>query len=224
MNTKIDTDIKPIMKILHEMGGDIHKICRESVLKSASVFASAAQKNTPPEIGKASLKRPWYFRQIKSLKEIAKNKHGNSTDYEMLRKGYLFKVFRMSQGSLNTPKEWSKAVAYAKTMADAKKLAKIETRGLWRAMWGKSLYEIGAEVPTTIKNLLLKSPKLQNMDFNEVKLNETEHGWEVSILNKSIPDKLVELASDRAMYIVGKELEHRVKAMARKNYGDGQDN
>lgn len=220
MNLESKIDTKPLQKEIQKAAAELHQEAKESLLKSASVFASAAQKFTPPfnygASSSASIPKKFYYRQVKSLKEIAKLREGNTQDYEMLRKGFLYKIFRTSEGSLNVPRNYNKAYAYARTAQEAKRLARIETRGLMRAMWGKNLYEIDAKVPTTIKNILMKSPKLEGMEYNDVSLKDEGDGWTVEITNKSCPPKLGDMIADKAMSITMKELQHRLNALNKK--------
>ena len=99
-------------------------------------------------------------------------------DYDQYRKKMKYKVLYTKSGIKK-----GTAFAYTKTKAQAKKAAKIETRGLSRVMWGKNLTSIGATVPNSILKILSKSTRLNSLNFNTVKLASANDEQSVEVTN-----------------------------------------
>ena len=102
-------------------------------------FATAAAKYTPPNIGKANIDKKYYDRPIQDLAILARGGypryHASKKDFQMLRNGYKFRI-------MNTKYRHRKdeaVFAYAKGINEAKKLARIQTRGLSKYSWGANL-------------------------------------------------------------------------------------
>ena len=68
---------------------------------------------------------------------------------------------------------------------NAKKIAKIETRGLMKTMWGKNFDKADMPVPVALQRLLAKSPQLRPLPYNDVKMDVKDGIAEVEIENKA---------------------------------------
>ena len=160
---------------------DIQHETKNMLIKASTDFADGAAKATPPSIGKASIEKKYWSRPILVLGLLIRNKYPNhkptKEDYDQYRKKMKYKVLYTKSGIKK-----GTAFAYTKTKAQAKKAAKIETRGLSRVMWGKNLSSIGATVPNSILRILAKSTKLNNLNFNTVKMisQQDEQGIEIT--------------------------------------------
>ena len=160
---------------------DIQHETKNMLIKASTDFADGAAKATPPSIGKASIEKKYWSRPILVLGLLIRNKYPNhkptKEDYDQYRKKMKYKVLYTKSGIKK-----GTAFAYTKTKAQAKKAAKIETRGLSRVMWGKNLSSIGATVPNSILRILAKSTKLNNLNFNTVKMisQQDEQGVEIT--------------------------------------------
>ena len=160
---------------------DIQHETKNMLIKASTDFADGAAKATPPSIGKASTEKQYWSRPILVLGLLIRNKYPNhkptKEDYDQYRKKMKYKVLYTKSGIKK-----GTAFAYTKTKAQAKKAAKIETRGLSRVMWGKNLSSIGATVPNSILMILAKSTKLNNLNFNTVKMisQQDEQGVEIT--------------------------------------------
>ena len=160
---------------------DIQHETKNMLIKASTDFADGAAKATPPSIGKASIEKKYWSRPILVLGLLIRNKYPNhkptKEDYDQYRKKMKYKVLYTKSGIKK-----GTAFAYTKTKMQAKKAAKIETRGLSRVMWGKNLSSIGATIPNSILRILAKSTKLNNLNFNTVKMisQQDEQGVEIT--------------------------------------------
>lgn len=160
---------------------DIQHETKNMLIKASTDFADGAAKATPPSIGKASIEKKYWSRPILVLGLLIRNKYPNhkptKEDYAQYHNKMKYKVLYTKSGIKK-----GTAFAYTKTKTQAKKAAKIETRGLSRVMWGKNLASIGATVPNSILRILAKSTKLNNLNFNTVKVisEKDEQGIEIT--------------------------------------------
>ena len=113
-------------------------------------FAEAAAKFTPPNMGKANIEQKYYSRPIYKLDDLAKGLvrtergkrlYATKEDYAALRSGYKFKImntkYRVKRGTV---------FAYAKGINEAKRLARIERRGLSKYSWGSMINNTNQDV------------------------------------------------------------------------------
>lgn len=116
-------------------------------------FAQTAAKYTPPNIGKAYIDQKYYSRPIYSLTDLAKGLvrtsrgrrvYATKEDFEALRNGFKFKVVNTKYRA--TREEKRHAVAYTKGINEAKRIAKIERRGLSKYSWGANLNATAEDV------------------------------------------------------------------------------
>ena len=104
---------------------------------------------------------------------------GTRYDAEQLNKYKMrFKVLYTKKGVKSDT-----AFAYTKTLAQAKKASKIANRGLSRVMWGKDLDSIGAKIPNSILRLIRKSPNLEKLNYNKVRMFTQKDETSVEIEN-----------------------------------------
>lgn len=160
---------------------DIQNETKNMLIKASTDFADGAAKATLPSIGKASIEKKYWSRPILVLGLLIRNKYSTykptKEDYIQYHKKMKYKVLYTKTGIRK-----GTAFAYTKTKAQAKRAAKIETRGLSRVMWGKNLTSIGATIPNSILRILSKSTKLNNLNFNTVKIvsSNDEQGIEIT--------------------------------------------
>ena len=180
---KFDYDMSEFEKNAKGVLKDIKIESKDILIRVATDFADGAAKATPPSIGKASIEKKYWTRPILSLALLVRNKYpkhkATPEDYVQFRKKMKYKVLYTKSGVKK-----GTAFAYTKTKAQARKAAKIETRGLSRVMWGKNLPSIGAKVPNSILKILAKSTKLNSLDFNTVKMSSSSDEQSVEITNK----------------------------------------
>lgn len=109
-------------------------------------FAQVAAKYTPPNMGKAIIDEKYYSRPIYKLDELAKGLvrtargrrvYATKEDFAALRAGYKFKVVNTKYRINRLQK--NKAVAYTKGINEAKRVARIERRGLSKYSWGANI-------------------------------------------------------------------------------------
>lgn len=157
------------------------------VVKMATDFVGSAVTHTPPSLGKRNIQKKYWSRPILVLSKLINNEYDKfrpiAIDFHQFKAGMKYKV-------VNTQKKFRNArnstpYAYTKSLAQAKKAAFIETRGLARVMWGKNLPNIHSKVPTSIQNIFNKAPKLMGLDYNKIEKQRTENETCVQIKNSA---------------------------------------
>lgn len=126
---------------------------------ACSRFAQTAAKYTPPNIGKANIDQKYYSRPIYSLIDLAKGLvrtprgrrvYATKEDFAALRNGFKFKVVNNKYRA--TREEKRHAFAYTRGINEAKRLAKIERRGLSKYSWGANLNNTQEDVENQLNN------------------------------------------------------------------------
>lgn len=176
MSVKADIDTSEydenVAKLLKELGA----FAQDALKKAASAFAHFAARYTPPDIGQDKIKKERYYRPIFNLKELIDSGKAIPLDRIQYSKGKRWKVIDDRN---------HKILAYTSSQADAKKIAKIETRGLMKTMWGKNFDKADMPVPVALQRLLAKSPQLRPLPYNDVKMDVKDGIAEVEIENKA---------------------------------------
>lgn len=134
-------------------------------------FAQTAAKYTPPNIGKANIDQKYYSRPIYNLIDLAKGLivngrgrrvHATKEDFAALRNGFKFKIIN---NKYRAPREEKRhAFAYTKGINEAKRLARIERRGLSKYSWGANLNNTQEDV----ENQLAKGIPIEQVDIYQV--------------------------------------------------------
>ena len=169
-------------KNLEELQKDIKADTKDILIRNAGAFAEAAAKYTPPILGKNTIDKAKYTRPILVLSRLVNGGYyeykPTQEDINQLRKKMVYKVLNTKTG-VKKGTGW-----YCKTKGQAKKLAKIRTRGLARIMWGKNLEKIGGKTPNSILRLIKKSPDVNSMNYSKQSIinsnNETSLTFENS--------------------------------------------
>ena len=190
---------------------------KEKVLKqSAAIFAAAAQRYTPPQIGSARLpEKKWYGisrpkgsleknsggkRQIIDLLPYVRNKKNSyyKTQFGyMLREGFRYAVMIQR----NRKKEF----VFCRDAAEAAQHAYITYRGLYRSLWGSGVGSIGIAPAPAIRELTSRRPRLTRFadrnkwTFRKVK-TETSDTMELTV---STP--MEQMATNRNFIAVAKK-------------------
>lgn len=106
-------------------------------------FSQVAAKYSPPNIGKANIDNKYYYRPIYKLEDLAKGLvrtergrrvHATREDFAALRAGMKFKVVNTKYGTKK-----GTAYAYTKGITEAKRVSRIQNRGLTKYSWGSIL-------------------------------------------------------------------------------------
>lgn len=112
-------------------------------------FSVAAAKYTPPKNrGKwaASIQNSMYYRPIQDLRLLAKGRYpryyASKKDFQMLRAGYLYRIVNTKYRR----KRQDVVVAYAKGINEAKRLSRIQNRGLSKYSWGSMINNIKEDI------------------------------------------------------------------------------
>ena len=178
---KASYDISKLNQKLEDYKNTFRKQLRQTVLNATTTAIAAGVRYTPPNIGKTTIEKKYWTRPVVYIPSLIKSGSATKEDIEMLRKGFLYKVIHTKAGVKK-----GTAFAYCKKLSQTKKFAKIATRGMSRVMWGKNLGKIGAKVPANISALLKKSPKLQQINLNDVKLDDRLQIVTVEVTNKDM--------------------------------------
>lgn len=199
---KMKLPLKSFIRDLIRISKESAEVQNGILRKAVGIFASAAQKYTPPNMGGPMKSRtpsgkPLYKRPVYELLPILidhrrKNKTGMARffapeDPARYKAGYKYKVPDMRK------KRW--VWHYYKTKGAANKAAVILNRGLYRSMWGANTPSIGVPVPNAISTLIRKSPNLSRhaSTFNTFK-EEKKQGsamptlQEIKLKNTAFPD------------------------------------
>lgn len=134
---KVDIDLmKNIFKQSMNFGMYTEYVARMMIRK----FAEVAARFSPPNIGKANIDAKYYMRPIYKLEDLAKGLvrtergkrlYATKEDFAALRRGMKFKVMNTKHGVKR-----GTVYAYAKGINEAKRLARIQNRGLTKYSWG----------------------------------------------------------------------------------------
>lgn len=188
MQDRIKLNYKSFVRNLVKLEKESAEYRKSILAKSAGIFAAAAQKFTPPEIGKKNIPAKFY-RQSKAIASIKKrspedtgtrviidleahikntNEKGFRSVYgAALRDGYRYAVL------IKRHKKRGKR-HFCKTYDEALRYAHISYRGLYRASWGLNPSGIGEQRTTAIRNLVSKRPDIGRLsDQNEFKISRT---------------------------------------------------
>lgn len=154
---------------------------KKCVLQGASVWATVAQRHTPPDLGKQRFSDTYYqtlelnyvldkgartygLRPIYFLKECVRNPRTRRLKRmfgKLLQQGYQYVVVIHSK-SRRTKGVWT----YYKpchSIAEARKYAREDYRGLLRAAWGLGFIPITGKMPPVFNKYISKRPKIKNM-------------------------------------------------------------
>jgi len=216
-SVKFDYDLTEFESNAKKTIAEIQDSTKPVLVKMASDFADGAAKATPPSIGKSSIEKRFWTRPIFALGKLVRNQYPNhkatKEDYEAYRKGLKYKVLYTKSGIKK-----GTAFAYVKTKAQAKKAAKIETRGLSRVMWGKDLSSIGAAIPNTLLKILSKSTRLNSLNLNQVRMTAENDEQGVEITNNvSAIERYARKAEMAGYRKVSNSLMREMKKIAEKN-------
>ena len=188
---------------------DLHRISKESaevqngiLRKSVAIFSSTAQKYTPPNMGgpmrtKTPSGKPLYKRPVYEILPILidqrrKIKTGMSRffvpeDVDRYRAGCKYKVPDMRK------RRWT--WHYYRRKGEANAAARIQNRGLYRAMWGANASALNMSPPNAINSILNRSPNLRTLAtrFNMIS-EDSQQGssmpnvQDIRIANTAIPE------------------------------------
>ena len=139
-------------------------------------------------------------------------------DLGQLKRGMVYKVFNTKRQS---KMERAPAFGYCKTKYDLERMRRIKHRGLAKAMWGKSLNQIGLQIPLHIQRLMshANSPALEELNYSSTKLTEDPAADTVTVEVENKAENIeryAEVARNRAYEIAWIELQHRLSAIANK--------
>ena len=216
---KIDYNTTEFVDKTDKLIEEIKEQSKDILKRSALVFANAAAKYTPPMKGNGSMNIPneKYLRPYVYLKDLVEgNIDGMSAteiDKHQLRNGMKYKILNDKNGNYRR----APAFAYCRTASDLKKLRRIKTRGLAKAMWGASLTNIGVNIPVGIQRLINKSPDIGGLPYSKTTMGEDQSGCWVTVENmaKNISNYAMN-AERKGFDVAMKELRFRLAAIANK--------
>lgn len=183
---KLVGDASGVIKKTEEVVDITKKNTKDVSLAIMPDVVSTIARFTPPSIGKNSIQKRFYTRPILYLPQLVRGKidghRANAADYVQLRSGMLYKIVYTKRGVKR-----HQAFAYSKSINQAKKLAKIQNRGMARVMWGKTLGDINVNTPNTILRLMRKSPNMTSLSLSKTYIQTKNDlaNIEITIENKS---------------------------------------
>ena len=220
IKVKLDFDTKDFEEKSKALMAEIKGESEEIVKHSAVVFANAAAKWTPPrKNGSLSLVIPndKYMRPYAVLSILIQGGYdglqATEIDKIQYQNGMKFKIYNTKKNKTSR----APAYAYCRTKGELKKLRRIANRGLAKAMWGKSLSQIGVNVPIGIQRLINKSPALAGLDYSTTEMHVEDDSVYVTIENRATDIEKYAAAAEAYGYRkVAAELKHRLAALAIK--------
>lgn len=217
-NIKLEFDMGDFEKAIERVIMKTKEQAKEVLRHSAKVFANAAAKHTMPNKGYVTIPNKKYDRPYVNLRALAAGKieglRASEIDLGQLRNGMIFKIFdtRRTSNLKRAP-----AYKYCRTKEELKILRRIKNRGLAKAMWGKSLTQIGTNVPLSIQKLLRKSPHLESLDLSSSRFEEKDDDISVVIENKAYDiERYADYARNEGYKAALRELKHRMAAELKK--------
>lgn len=106
-------------------------------------FAQVAARFSPPNIGKAIIDRKYYYRPYYKIEDLingdvrterGRRLHATKEDFAALRAGFKYKVMNTKHGV-----KPGTVYAYTKGINQAKRVSRIQNRGLTKYSWGSIL-------------------------------------------------------------------------------------
>ena len=216
-NIRFNWETEDFEKNLEELRKEIKEDTKDILIRNAPKFAEAAAKYTPPDIGKNTISKEKYTRPILVLARLVNGGYyqykPTQEDINQLRKKMVYKV-------LNTKKGVQKGTGwYCKTKGQAKKLAKIKTRGLARIMWGKNLEQIGAKTPNSIIRLIRKSPDVSSLNYSKQYIINSDKETSLIFENSAkFIDRISDIAKRQGFKKIMNAILRDLKQMANKDH------
>lgn len=144
------------------------------------VFVDTAARFTPPNMGHANIEEKYYYRPVQQLSKLAKGEyepyHATKEDFAAMRAGFRFRVLNTKLGHKK-----NEVYAYTRGINEAKRVSRIQNRGLARYTWGDALnnhseeiFQMQAErggkivetdLPPIFHRLAKKSPNITKYHF-----------------------------------------------------------
>lgn len=136
--TKPDITLKDVTHANHAINRVVKKYSAWIAFEMLRVFAATAARFTPPNMGRATIEQKYYFRPVQDLAKLAKGQyapyHATKADYAALREGFKFRVLNTKVGHKR-----NEVYAYTKGINEAKRVSRIQNRGLARYTWGDAI-------------------------------------------------------------------------------------
>ena len=199
---KPNLSLKDANHFNHAVNRVIQKYSAWIATEMLRVFVATAARFTPPNMGKANIEEKYYYRPIQDLSLLAKGEyppyHATRADYAALREGYKFRVLNTKIGHKK-----NEVYAYTKGINEAKRVSRIQNRGLSRYVWGDALNNHAEEIfklkaqtggkivetdlPPIFHRLAKKSPNITKYHFGYAtatwKRGAKAH-YDITIINK----------------------------------------
>lgn len=181
-------------------------------------FSVSAARFTPPNIGKAYIDAKYYNRPIYKIEDLAKGLirtsrgrrlYATKEDFAALRNGFKYKVmntkYRVRPGTV---------FAYAKGINEAKRLSRIERRGLSKYSWGSMLNNVEEDIknqldegvagnklvvfrvgnlPPIFQRLLRKSPDIKRFNWGTYDWDLLPSPRQVNRISYKVTNRLAQI-------------------------------
>ena len=217
-NIKLKFDTEDLDKKIEQVVERTREHAIETLRHSAKVFANAAAKHTMPNKGYLTIPKAKYNRPYVNLRALVAGKiqglRATEIDLGQLKNGMMFKIFntRKTSNLRRAP-----VYKYCRSKEELVTLRRIENRGLAKVMWGKSLEQIGSNVPVAIQRLISKSPHLGSLDLSRTSFEEKDNEISVVIENKAYDiERYADYARNEGYKAALNEMKHRLAAEMRK--------
>lgn len=181
-------------QIFNDIGQYFKKLTVPIVQALIRTFAVEASKYTPPgsktkKLGTAYISKELYYRPYYNMIDMSKGLINDSKgrplyptkdDYAAIRNGFKFKVINTKHGVKR-----GTVYAYTKGINEAKRLARIQNRGLSKYSWGSILANFSqiktetgngfyqSELPPVFRRLAKESPNITKYTWGAVSIDST---------------------------------------------------
>ena len=202
---RLKIELKDFYKNVYKMKDEDYAECRKCVMAGAAAYVSVAQRHTPPSLGKQDIASTFY-QTLEMDRSLEKNEHTNGMRViyylrdavrnprtrrlkhmfgKLLQEGYEYVVVIHSKAR-KTRGTWTHYKP-CHTIAEARKYAAEDYRGLMRTAWGLGFIRVTGRMPPVFNRYMERRPMLiKQVALSSVRLHPS--GMEVEIENKAIPD------------------------------------
>ena len=186
---KLDFELKSLRENLSKMREDDKSTVLKALKAGAIVFANAAAKHTPPDMGKnidplryidgvvitaGSNHKPRGRRIIIDLLASVRESRSpfRSVHGQLLKQGWKYIVFARGRKRI-----------LCKDLSEAQRYAHLSYRGLMRAAWGLDLPALGGKLPPAFAKLITARNKLMTQaGRNQVRMDSDN--FKITIENR----------------------------------------
>lgn len=227
---QFELDLSEFRENLWKIGQELPKEKRKIVLAGGATYASSAAKYSAPEPGKdipavffedgydygPNHEQPRGRRRVYDLLALARNPRAGKMRPlygKLLRQGYTHAVYIARAKKKGVFKPF-------RSLAEAKKYAHEDYRGLYRAAWGLGFTKIKKKPPAVFQKLASRRPDLRKASLKLSKFHYDPKTDTLTITNEAIPsgESFVAFMDEAASTAAMKTMNKRIAALMKRKY------